>query len=301
MMTDYPMVSILIPSYNHEKYISLTIESILRQTYPNLEVVVVDDCSTDQSMAVLQEYSDITTIRLFKNEENIGAKECLNKAFMHSEGDLILLMASDDLLIANCLDDFVRPFRENSSLKVLYANGLVLKDGRENKKLHGPKVKALLEATPKKIRRHLYTNVSRLFLQCALIRRDLYTKLDYFDDTILADDWLINVRIFENISHPHEMGYLDKNVTYYRSHGANIHNDKALQNSLKINFIEKVTPMELKAEGYSNIYYSIAKAALQEGDLNCAIENFKTSFKAKSKLYRLGFIFRYFVKACLQR
>ena len=89
-------VSILIPLYNSEKYIAETIESALNQTYTNIEIIVVDDGSSDNSLNIASKFeSDI--VRVF-SKENKGASSARNSAFQHAKGDLIQYLDADDLL-----------------------------------------------------------------------------------------------------------------------------------------------------------------------------------------------------------
>ena len=90
------LVSIIMPAYNAEKYILNAINSILSQTYQNWELIVVDDCSTDQTTSVLSNLKD-KRIRLFKNERNCGAAISRNRALREARGKWIAFLDSDDM------------------------------------------------------------------------------------------------------------------------------------------------------------------------------------------------------------
>ena len=91
-----PLISILINNFNYAKFLSQSIESALAQTYPNVEVVVVDDCSTDGSRQVLEQYADgIVTVL---QEKNGGQAAAINSGFRASHGDIIMMLDSDDYL-----------------------------------------------------------------------------------------------------------------------------------------------------------------------------------------------------------
>ena len=97
-MEQLPLISVLIPTYNVEKYVSEAIESICNQTYINLEIIVVDDCSTDSTFKIL---TDLAThdkrIKLFRNKENLGIVGALNLALTHANGEFIARMDGDDI------------------------------------------------------------------------------------------------------------------------------------------------------------------------------------------------------------
>ena len=93
-MSNYK-VSIIISAYNAEKYIGQTIDSVLAQTYDNIEVIVVNDGSKDNTISILKSYSDKINI---VNQENKGQDAALNNGFKHCKGDYIKFMDSDDLI-----------------------------------------------------------------------------------------------------------------------------------------------------------------------------------------------------------
>lgn len=97
-MKDLPLVSVLIPLYNAEKYIAKTLESVLTQSYENIEIIVLDDGSTDKSLAIAKDYEmQYENIKVFSHE-NSGAQVTRNKLFELSLGDYIQYLDADDLL-----------------------------------------------------------------------------------------------------------------------------------------------------------------------------------------------------------
>lgn len=91
-----PLVSVIIPSYNGEKFIGESIESILEQTYENWEIVIIDDASTDHSLEVIKTYKD-KRIKLFCNEVNKGIATSTNRGIQESRGEYIALLDDDDI------------------------------------------------------------------------------------------------------------------------------------------------------------------------------------------------------------
>lgn len=91
-----PLVSVLIPCYNAGRWIAETLESVLAQTWPNFEVIVVDDGSSDNSVSVIEEFGS-ERIKLVK-QQNAGAASARNRAFNESRGDFIQYLDADDLL-----------------------------------------------------------------------------------------------------------------------------------------------------------------------------------------------------------
>lgn len=92
------LITVLIPAYNVEKYIKDAIESIIAQTYSNLEIIVVDDCSTDNTYSILEEIKCYEPrLKLFRNNENLGIVKTLNFGLSVSNGEYIVRMDGDDL------------------------------------------------------------------------------------------------------------------------------------------------------------------------------------------------------------
>ena len=100
-MDNSPLVSILIPLYNAERYIAETLDNCLAQTYPNIEVIVVDDGSSDNSLAIARKYAEKhENIKVFA-QENAGAPRARNLAFEKCSGDYIQYLDADDLMSEN--------------------------------------------------------------------------------------------------------------------------------------------------------------------------------------------------------
>ena len=109
----YPLVSILIPCYNSEQWIAQTIESALSQAWPNKEVIVVDDGSTDGSLAVAKRFE--SSIVKVLNQKNCGASTARNRALKEAQGDFIQYLDADDLLSPQKIEQQVLLLQKNPS------------------------------------------------------------------------------------------------------------------------------------------------------------------------------------------
>lgn len=107
------LVSVIMPSYNTGKFIAESINSVLSQTYNNLELIIVDDCSTDNTDEVVKSFDD-KRIRYFKNEKNSGAAVSRNRALREAKGKWIAFLDSDDLWIEDKLEKQIKFMRENN-------------------------------------------------------------------------------------------------------------------------------------------------------------------------------------------
>ena len=107
------LVSIIMPSYNTAKYISDSIESIQAQTYTNWELIIVDDCSTDNSIEIIQSFND-SRIILLKNQKNSGAAISRNYALREAKGKWIAFLDSDDTWAPEKLEKQVKFMEDNN-------------------------------------------------------------------------------------------------------------------------------------------------------------------------------------------
>jgi glycosyltransferase involved in cell wall biosynthesis len=95
-MMDGPLVSVVVSAYNAKDFIGFTVDSVLNQTWPNIEILVVNDGSTDNTLTLLQQYKQKGVVVI--DQENKGQDAALNKGFRHAKGEYIKFMDSDDLL-----------------------------------------------------------------------------------------------------------------------------------------------------------------------------------------------------------
>jgi glycosyltransferase involved in cell wall biosynthesis len=98
------LVSVIIPSYNHAHFLGEAIDSVARQTYPHVEIIVVDDGSTDNTAAIMSAYPNVRYIR----QDNLGVSRARNIGYSLSRGTYLLFLDADDRLFPNALDESVR-------------------------------------------------------------------------------------------------------------------------------------------------------------------------------------------------
>ena len=127
MKTNQPLVSVIIPLYNSEEYIAETIKSALNQTYKHIEVIVVDDGSTDNSLAVAKQYES-EKVRVY-HQENSGAPVARNYGFRLSKGQYIQYLDSDDLLTPHKIEKQVEALSKKDDDAIATSSVFVDKDG----------------------------------------------------------------------------------------------------------------------------------------------------------------------------
>jgi glycosyltransferase involved in cell wall biosynthesis len=112
-MNDQPLVSIIINNYNYGCFVGEAIESALNQTYSHLEVIVVDDGSTDNSREIIANYKD-KIIPILK--ENEGQSSAFNSGFATAKGDIICFLDADDIALGEKVSEVVKVFQANPEI-----------------------------------------------------------------------------------------------------------------------------------------------------------------------------------------
>ena len=134
------LVSIIMPSYNTAKYIADSVNSVIKQTYKNWELIIVDDCSTDHTDEIVNEFLEDKRIKYLKNEKNSGAAISRNRALREAKGRWIAFLDSDDLWVPEKLEKQINFMKEN---KYSYSYSYYQEIDEEGKKLgieiQGPK------------------------------------------------------------------------------------------------------------------------------------------------------------------
>lgn len=139
-----PLVSIIMASYNKAAFIAETISSVLAQRYSQWELIIVDDCSTDNSLSVISGFSD-GRIHLIANTANSGANRCRNTGIRHAKGDYLMFLDADDLLEPFCLEQRIRTAAKKPGVDLLvFSMGVFYKTIGDDKRQWQPVAKQAL-------------------------------------------------------------------------------------------------------------------------------------------------------------
>lgn len=220
-------ISVIIPVYNSSRYITEAIESVLQQTVPPQEIIVVDDGSDDETKQVLQKFkSQITYIY----QENSGPAAARNRGLAEARGTFISFLDADDIWQPKKIEILLKEFEKQDDLGV--ALGLV-------NKMHFDSVQ---DITPKDLCHHHFS----LVLGCSLVKKNVFDIVGGFDeDLILSDDtdWFFRVR--ENnirISIQREI------VLHYRLHDNNLTKNKDIYKSSILRVLKKAKDRKQQSE-----------------------------------------------------
>jgi glycosyltransferase involved in cell wall biosynthesis len=124
-MPQFPLVSIITPSYNHGHFLRQTIRSVITQDYPNLEYLIVDGASTDNTLEIIQQYA--SHLAWWVSEPDHGQADAINKGFAHAHGEIIAWLNSDDLYFRpDAVSHAVQALQAYPQLGMVYGDGLLV-------------------------------------------------------------------------------------------------------------------------------------------------------------------------------
>jgi glycosyltransferase involved in cell wall biosynthesis len=126
-LEQYPLISIVIPSFNQGKYIEQTIHSIVGQQYPNLEIIVIDGGSTDETLEILEKYKDVFTYCV--SEPDNGQAHAINKGFRQANGSILAWLNTDDMYLPCALLKVAQIFQEMQEPGLVYGSCLYFLEG----------------------------------------------------------------------------------------------------------------------------------------------------------------------------
>src|SRR5690606_21799141 len=130
MVPMQPLVSVICLCYNHARFLAEALDSVLNQTYKNLEIIVVDDQSTDNSRAIIEDYvSRFPQIKYLPNEQNLGNCTAFNRAYRLSKAKYLIDFATDDVFLPERIAEQVAAFEKlDKSYGVLFTDAEFIDD-----------------------------------------------------------------------------------------------------------------------------------------------------------------------------
>lgn len=124
-----PRVSVILPNFNHGKFIRDSIFSILNQSVQPLEIIVIDDASTDKSVSIVEKLTEeFSTVRLIRNKKNKGVIHGMNLGTMEAEGDIILYRAADDHLLPDSISEAREAFGQKPDATIAFGETIFFQD-----------------------------------------------------------------------------------------------------------------------------------------------------------------------------
>jgi glycosyltransferase involved in cell wall biosynthesis len=255
----FPLVSVLMPAFNHEAYVEAAVRSVMDQSYAPIELIAIDDGSSDDTPSILDRLSNELGFVFLRNHENLGLNCTLERAMANSRGDYLSILASDDLILPNKISRQIDHIQCHG-LDGVYGNGFILSaDGRKIPiDLH----KAKRHFAAGTLLQLAYCDDTQLpLLQSGLFRREALISLAPYRRDFQSDDWVMLIKLLEN----YQIGLLDERLFIYRQHEANSWRRYWHTFPMRVDVVSKVTPEPYRARAMATIFASHAKALRADG------------------------------------
>lgn len=207
-----PLVTVMMSAFNHERYVERAILSIVSQTYRNIELVVIDDGSTDQTPNILQSLSEVYGF-YFEAQSNMGSTATYNKILrQYTHGKYVKGYASDDELPPDAIAKMVEYLERNPDYGACYGHAYVIdQDSQVIGKMIGSGHSGW-------IHEQVASGVAYVPLQTFMWRTDLLKKLGPYNESVTTED----IDMFYRVTQATQIGFVDDFVYRYRQHGTNI-------------------------------------------------------------------------------
>ena len=230
-----PLVSIIVPLYNHAQYIEATLESFANEGHPNLEVVIIDDGSKDDSFAVAQawlaSHPNSFTNAILERQENAGITKTLNRLVARAKGEFITMVASDDLLLPGGIQARLAALKHRPDWLAVFGDATVIDaKGRETassalRKLNRANTKALISDQFRTQELILRWSVPGPVLLARHQTYDPVHGLGGFNESRFLEDRFFYLQLLARKA----LGFVENRVAAYRIHGKNTINQQHMQ------------------------------------------------------------------------
>ena len=218
-MTNNPKIDILMTTYNGEKYLKEQIESILNQTYKNINLIISDDCSTDNTRDILKEYQDLENIKIYYQDKNLGYVANFEFLLKHVESDIYMLSDQDDVWMPNKIEETFKKLEEDNAdlvftdLEVVNQK-LELINKSFNKSMN--KEHKIGKTLGTNQFEYLYNNITGCTIMSKKKWIDEILPIPKGSKYVIHDSWIGLI-----ISLNGKISYLDKPTIKYRQHSEN--------------------------------------------------------------------------------
>lgn len=214
-----PLVSVIVSCYNHQNYIKECIESIVQQTYKNIELIVFDDGSKDESPQILEKLATKYNF-IFVKQKNMGIAKTLNTAIAkYAKGIYISMCGSDDFYTKDRIEKQVAFMQQNQQYGLCYGDLYeVNEESKVVKILHSSKISGNL------YKRFIHWKLNIPALSC-FYKKEALISAGLFDESAKVED----IYMFIKILKLYEAGYLNEITAYYRRHNNNFSNTRVVE------------------------------------------------------------------------
>lgn len=280
-----PLISVVMTTYNGEKFLEQQLESVLQQSYSDMEVIVVDDKSTDSTYEILSRYAEqYTNMRVYVNEVNLGFIKNFEKGCGLANGEWIALCDQDDYWHPDKLTKMAAAI---GNAPMIYCNSLLCNERMESTGVYISD-RAVFRPIESPLQQAVFC---RIYGHASLITKALVKQATPFLDVIPHDWWLSFVATLQG-----EIKYLDEPLVHYRQHASNLYGavgGKRRKKSKEQKWQEKMKEIR-KIRTRIHAFYNICPDSLQkEKAVLKALMKSYSSFSLANNFRRMALFFKY--------
>lgn len=227
-MNPLPLVSVFLPTYNQLEYVSASLDSVLSQDYPNIEIIVGDDCSTDGTWERIQEYQSrfADKLKAFRNPKNLGVTRNCNEVLKRCQGKYIAYCAGDDLFLPGKISRQVAVMQEDPAIVLSY-HDIEAFNSADNATIrywnHGEfSSKPIAGRSDKVLQAMVEDGTEFMAALSAMVRRDAVPKSGYDERIPVASDWLMWLEVLASGGADGRVVFLPDVLARYRRHSQSV-------------------------------------------------------------------------------
>ncbi|MCK8083867.1 glycosyltransferase family A protein [Vibrio sp. 1CM24A] len=290
------LISVVIPTHNRSIMLDRAINSVLTQTYENLEVIVVDDASTDDTENLVSSYQD-SRVSYIKIKNSKGANFARNTGVRSSNGEYVAFLDDDDIWFPNKLFLQVEMLKNNSNLGLVYTGIEVVTEGEDIRYSIKPKFNG-------DISKIILTDNCIGTTSTVVLSRKVFEKAGGFDENLpQLQDYDLWIRIAQIC----EVGFISDDLIYYYVHQSISQlTSSADKNKSAIEYIDKKhahlindLPLKLQRKRFCQRYNAMGKRLMKSGNNSQARSLFIKSFRLSPNSNSVKFFIASFVKPSL--
>lgn len=245
-MENSPLVSIVVITYNSSKYVLETLQSAYSQTYQNIELIVSDDCSKDNTVEIIEKWlkengSRFVKFKLLRALENTGVTANCNRGVKEAHGEWIKLIAGDDILFDDCIESNYMYVCE-SHAQIVFSKMKFFCDSKDNSYVPSVDYGFFDFPCKKQLKLMLRENEIRC-TPSSFIKKDLLNKVSYYDERFpMIEDYPMWFKLLAKGCY---LSFMDKYTVYYRKENSITHSEDRYVHPLYLESLEKFYKSEL--------------------------------------------------------
>ena len=290
-MQNNPLVTVICSCFNHADYVLESLQSVLNQSYKNIQIVVIDDVSSDNSVKIIQDFiTPHPEIIFIKNSENLGLNVSVSNAMQFVKGDYFIDLAADDVLLPNCITTQVNTFKNSKfkNLAIVYGNAELIDENNNHLEYYfktNKNLKSQENLNSGNIYQEIISEKTVICTVAGMYNKLVFDNLSGYDQSLAYEDFDYWIRASRN----HNIEFIDAVLVKKRILKSSMHNsfrdfhDKYGQSTFKI--LEKAYHLNRSKSEHK----TLKKRVLREFKTSVKKINFSLIYKNALLYLKLNF------------